>query len=156
MNAVNLSRLERRAWALMLTCQPDVLPLNKWSKPEKKKRVNDGWESQTSRRELEEQQARRFVINLYLAMLWERDICEGRTWLIRLSRGLPSEPTKQVSSCGIHANHWMGGTPMQYLSTASARVFLSSKLSSHNTCRWKMITTTKKCEEDIPKVPQQK
>lgn len=57
------------------------------------------------------------------------------TWLIRLSRGLPSDPTKQVRSCGIHANHWMGGTPMQYLSTASARVFLSSKLSNHNTFR---------------------
>lgn len=26
---------------------------------------------------------------------------------------------------------------MQYLSTASAKVFLSSKLSSHNTYRWK-------------------
>jgi len=60
---------------------------------------------------------------------------KGLTWLIKLSRGLPSEPTRQVRSCGIHANHWMGGTPMQYLSTASARVFLSSKLRSHNTCR---------------------
>ena len=58
---------------------------------------------------------------------------DTHTWLMRLSRGLPSDPTRQVSSCGIHANHWMGGTPMQYLSTASANVFLSSKLRSHRT-----------------------
>lgn len=69
------------------------------------------------------------------------------TWLIRLSRGLPSDPTRQVRSCGIHANHWMGGTPMQYLSTASASVFLSSKLSSHNTYRWK--ETTKKTNNKL-------
>lgn len=31
----------------------------------------------------------------------------------------------------------MGGTPIQYLSTASARVFLSSKLRSHKTYGWK-------------------
>lgn len=30
----------------------------------------------------------------------------------------------------------MGGTPIQYLSTASARVFLSSKLRSHKTYGW--------------------
>lgn len=57
------------------------------------------------------------------------------TWLMRLRRGLPSEPTRQVRSWGIQASHWIGGTPMQYLSTASASVFLSSKLNSHNT--WK-------------------
>ena len=34
---------------------------------------------------------------------------------------------------------------MQYLSTASARVFLSSKLSSHNTYRCNK--STKKCEK---------
>lgn len=80
------------------------------------------------------------------SLLRDRQFCKGLTWLIRLSRGLPSEPTRQVKSCGIHANHWMGGTPMQYLSTASARVFLSSKLSSHNTYRWKK--QHEKCEEE--------
>lgn len=63
---------------------------------------------------------------------------------------MPSEPTRQVKSCGIHANHWMGGTPMQYLSTASARVFLSSKLSNHNTYRWKK--NTKQCEKEGKRV----
>lgn len=77
--------------------------------------MNDRWVEETRRRESER--------------------IRSLTWLIRLSRGLPSEPTRQVRSCGIHANHWMGGTPMQYLSTASARVFLSSKLRSHNTYR---------------------
>lgn len=53
---------------------------------------------------------------------------------MRFKSSFPSEPTKQVSSCGIQASHWMGGTPMQYLSTASAKVFLSSsKLKSHST-----------------------
>lgn len=36
---------------------------------------------------------------------------------------------------------------MQYLSTASASVFLSSKLSSHNTYRWK--ETTKKTNNKL-------
>ena len=39
-----------------------------------------------------------------------------------------------VAARSHHGNHWMGGTPTQYLSTALASVSLSSSyVSSHST-----------------------
>jgi hypothetical protein len=44
---------------------------------------------------------------------------------------VPSLRTRHVSSCGIHGNHWIGGTPTEYLSTASVRVDCSSSYVSN-------------------------
>lgn len=58
----------------------------------------------------------------------------GLTWLNRLRMRVPSLRTIHVSSCGIHGNHWIGGTPTEYLSTASVRVdWSSSYVSSQRT-----------------------
>jgi hypothetical protein len=52
------------------------------------------------------------------------------TWLSRLRIRVPSLRTRHVSSWGIHGSHWIGGTPTEYLSTASVRVDLSSSYVS--------------------------
>lgn len=52
-NAVYLSRLERRAWALMHTHKPDVLPQMVERSQEHKKKT-DWWVAQTSRHETED------------------------------------------------------------------------------------------------------
>jgi len=79
----------------------------------------------------------RWTNNLHVDVdsIWNcRSFFTGLTWLNRLRIRVPSLRTRHVSSWGIHGSHWIGGTPTEYLSTASVRVDLSSSyVSNHRT-----------------------